>query len=119
MANKARYYGIGTKRALDNRSTASPNFVIKDELTESMVNGAIAALATVNPGFDNLSAQMATQEIKKLLKERGFRGELNVGGAKISDTKGNSYAITHANNANGEIVIGDEKHNKLDEQKKK
>ena len=119
MANKARYYGIGTKTSIDHRNSASPNFPIKDELTEPMVNGAINALAAANPGFDNLTAQAAAQQIKKELKARGFRGDLSTGGGKISDTKGNSYSLTHANNDEGQIVIGKETHNKMDEKKKK
>ena len=117
MANKARYYGIGTKNAIDKRNTASPNFQIKDELTRDMVDGAIVALSTQNPNFDNLTPQAAAQRIKSLLKDRGFRGTLNTPGGKISDTKGNSFALTHANNDKGQIVVGKENHNKAEEKK--
>lgn len=119
MANKARYYGIGTKNAIDKRNTASPNFHIKDELTRDMVDGAIVSLSITNPSFDKLTTQVAAQKIKSLLQDRGFRGELSIGGGKISDTKGNTFALTHANNDKGQIVVGTENHDKTDEKKKK
>jgi len=114
---KPRYYGIGTKQAIDSRNTASPNFRIEDDLTRSMVDGAIVALSIQNPGFDNLTTRNAADKIKTYLERRGFRGTLTAPSGKISDGT-NTFALTHANNDNGQIVVARESHDNLDEKKK-
>lgn len=119
MANKARYYGLASKQSIDARNTASPNFIMEDTLTRRMVDGAIVALSLQQPNFDNLSSREATKRIADYLKDGGFRGDLHVtSGAKITDGS-NEYAITHANNDKGQIVVGQEKHDNLNEDKKK
>ena len=118
MANKARYYGIGTKQAIDARNTASPNIIIEDTLTRRMVDSAIVALSLKNPGFDKLSAQRAAEEVKDYLKDSGFEGTLDSPGGKITDGA-NTYSLTHANNDKGQIVVGEEKHDATEELKKK
>ena len=94
-----RYSDKGSQEGINAREFGGATVNIDSKLTAEMVSRAMNALAKENAGFDKLNAQRAAQEIKKYLKDRGFRGTLTTHGGQITDPNdGITIRVYHAQN---------------------
>lgn len=109
---KGHDYGLVTQDVINGREqTLGNGYKLKSdrELTKGSIVDAMSVLLRRNPGFDNLSAQVAAQEIKTQLKQMGFTGTLNTAGGTIGDSNGNKFQISHGKNKGVRIITVNKK----------
>ena len=109
---KGHEYGLVTQDVINGREqTLGNGYKLKSdrELTKGSVVDAMSVLLKRNPGFDNLSPQVAAQQIKDQLKQMGFTGTLNVSGGAISDSNGNKFQVSHGKNKGVRILTVNKK----------